>query len=68
MNNQRRPFKNVSELVVCDVKKEISTTAKRYIDLIQEYQSGPGGILVGDVLNGQVSTLFFLVDSENKLS
>jgi hypothetical protein len=55
MNNQRRSFRNVSELVICDVKKEVSTTAKRYIDLIREYQNEPSISLPGDVLNGQVS-------------
>ncbi|CAF3963604.1 unnamed protein product, partial [Rotaria sp. Silwood1] len=52
MNNQRRSFKNVNELVICDVKKEILTTAKRYIELIQEYQNKSSIIFPGDVLNG----------------
>lgn len=59
MNNQRRPFKNVSELVLCDVKKEISLTAKRYMALIQEYQHEAKPILPSDVLNGQVGVGFF---------
>ncbi|CAF4366869.1 unnamed protein product, partial [Rotaria magnacalcarata] len=45
---------NVSELVLCDVKKEISSTAKRYVNLIQEYQNQPRMVLPGDVLNGQI--------------
>lgn len=56
MNNQRRSFRNVSELVLCDVKKEISSTAKLYVNLIQEYQNQPRITLPGDVLNGQVSS------------
>ena len=58
MNNQRRSFKNVSELVLCDVKKEISSTAKRYVNLILEYQNEARFILPGDILNGQVCTFF----------
>ncbi|CAF3710089.1 unnamed protein product [Rotaria socialis] len=54
MNNRRRSFRNVSELVLCDVKKEISSTAKRYVNLIQEYQNQPRMVLPGDVLNGQI--------------
>ncbi|CAF1199868.1 unnamed protein product [Rotaria sordida] len=54
LNNQRRSFKNISELVTCDVKKEILTTAKRYIDLIQEYQYESNIIFPGDLLNGQI--------------
>ncbi|CAF1321466.1 unnamed protein product [Didymodactylos carnosus] len=37
MSNQRCPFKNVSELVINDVKKEITTTTKTYLNLIREY-------------------------------
>ncbi|CAF1187055.1 unnamed protein product [Rotaria sordida] len=53
MNNQRRSFKNISELVVCDVKEEILSTAARYVNLIREYQNASKLFLPGDVLNGQ---------------
>ncbi|CAF4669473.1 unnamed protein product, partial [Rotaria sp. Silwood2] len=59
LNNQRRSLKNISELVICDVKKEILTTAKRYIDLIQEYQYESSIIFPDDVLNGPISIFFF---------
>ncbi|CAF4124476.1 unnamed protein product [Rotaria sp. Silwood2] len=54
LNGQRRSFKNVSELVLYDVKKEISSTARRYINLIQEYQNERRPMLPSDVLNGQI--------------
>ncbi len=60
LNKQRRSFKNASELVICDVRKEILSTAKRYADLIREYQNESKPVLPGDVLNGQVSTLILM--------
>ncbi|CAF1557829.1 unnamed protein product, partial [Didymodactylos carnosus] len=56
MNNQRRPFKNVSELVINDVKKEITTTTKTYLNLIREYPTQSSTLLPCDVLNGEVYT------------
>ncbi|CAF1397064.1 unnamed protein product [Adineta steineri] len=56
MHNQSRPFRNVSELVICDIKKEILSTAKRYIHLIQEYQNESKLILPGDVVHGKIYT------------
>ncbi|CAF4521079.1 unnamed protein product [Didymodactylos carnosus] len=37
INNQRRSFKYVSELVISDAQKEISSTTKLYLNLIREY-------------------------------
>ena len=58
MNGQRRSFKNVSEMVICDVKKEISTTAKKYMPLILDYPKKSEQLIFCDVPNGQVSELF----------
>ena len=57
MNGHRRPFKNVSEVVICDMKREILTTAKRYMPLIHEYSRQSKDVLPCDIPNGQVSPL-----------
>ena len=57
MNGHRRPFKNVSEMVICDVKREILTTAKRYMPLIHEYSRQSKDVLPCDIPNGQASLL-----------
>ncbi|CAF4307728.1 unnamed protein product [Rotaria magnacalcarata] len=59
LNNQHRSFKNLSELVICDVKQEIAKVANRYSNIIREYQNETNIILPGDVLNAQVSTNLF---------
>ena len=58
MNNKRRSFRNISELVICDIKQEIIAREKRYINLIQEYQNESKTTLPGDVLQGQASNIF----------
>ena len=58
MNNKRRSFRNISELVIYDIKQEIIARVKRYINLIQEYQNESKAILPGDVLHEQASTIF----------
>ncbi|CAF1687746.1 unnamed protein product, partial [Didymodactylos carnosus] len=37
LNNLRRPFSNVSELVINDVKEEIRSVARPYLNIICEY-------------------------------
>ncbi|CAM4823140.1 unnamed protein product [Rotaria magnacalcarata] len=54
LNNQHRSFKNLSELVICDVKQEIAKVANRYSNIIREYQNETNIILPGDVLNAQI--------------
>jgi hypothetical protein len=53
-NDKRRPFMNVVELVTNDVKDEIRSTAKRYLNLINEYSNCSNDILPCDVPNGSV--------------
>lgn len=67
MNNQRRPFKNISELVICNVKQEIASIAKRYINIIHEYQNESKVALPGDVLNGQVSIAYLTLFAINSV-
>lgn len=55
MNGQTRPFKNVSEMVICNVKKEISTTVKRHLHLILEYPKKSKQLLPCDIPNSNVS-------------
>jgi hypothetical protein len=45
---------NVIELVCNNIKDEIYSTAKRYINLINEYSECSDTILPADVLNGSV--------------
>ncbi|CAF1239252.1 unnamed protein product [Adineta ricciae] len=54
LNKQRRPFMNVIELVFNDVKDEIYSTAKRYINLINEYSTCSSAIFPSDVPNGSI--------------
>ncbi|CAF1510553.1 unnamed protein product, partial [Didymodactylos carnosus] len=54
LNNQRRPFMNVSELVINDIHYEIRTTAERYMDLINEYPQRAKDLLPCDIINGTV--------------
>lgn len=56
MNGHRRPFRNVSEMVICDVKKELSTTVKQYMPLVLDYPKKSNHLLPCDILNGQVSS------------
>ena len=60
LNNQCRSFRNISELVVCDVRQEITALAKRYVNIILEYQNDSNAILPSDVLHGEVSHEWFL--------
>ncbi|CAF3949437.1 unnamed protein product [Rotaria sp. Silwood1] len=53
-NNKRRPFMNVIELATNNVKDEIFSTAKRYINLINEYYIRSKDILSCDVINGSL--------------
>ena len=53
-HGRRRPFTNVSELVVNGVKDEIRSTAQRYLNLIMEYPDCAHRVLPSDVLNGSV--------------
>ncbi|CAF2846948.1 unnamed protein product [Rotaria sp. Silwood2] len=54
LNNSRRPFINVIELAINDIENEISSTAKRYINLINEYSKCANAVLSSDVLNGSI--------------
>ncbi|CAF4503456.1 unnamed protein product [Rotaria socialis] len=53
-NDKRRPFMNVIELATNNVKDEIFSTAKRYINLINEYYIRSKDILPCDALNGSI--------------
>lgn len=59
MNGQRRAFRNVSEMVICDVKKEVSTTVQRHMHLILEYPKKSKQLLPCDIPNSDVSYWFF---------
>ena len=59
MNNQHRSFRNISELVICDVRQEVTALAKRYVNIILEYQNESKDMLPSDVLHGEVSYEFF---------
>ncbi|CAF4059345.1 unnamed protein product [Rotaria sp. Silwood2] len=54
LNNTRRPFRNVIEVVTNDIRDEISLTAKRYINLINEYYQCSNTFLPCDVINGSI--------------
>jgi hypothetical protein len=54
LNNKRRSFLNVIELAINNVKNEIYSTAKRYINLINEYSNCSNTLLPYDVPNGSI--------------
>ena len=55
LHGRRRPFMNVSELVINDVKNEICSTAQRYLNLINEYADCAHRVLPSDVPNGSIN-------------
>jgi hypothetical protein len=55
LHGRRRPFMNVSELVINDVKNEIRSTAQRYLNLINEYADCAHRVLPSDVPNGSIN-------------
>ena len=54
LHRKRRPFMNVSELVINDVKEEIRSTAQRYFNLINEYADCAHRVLPADIPNGSI--------------
>ncbi len=54
LNNKRHSFLNVIELVVNNIKDESYSTAKRCINLINEYSACSNTILPYDVANGSI--------------
>ena len=54
LNDKRRPYMNVVELVINNVKEEIRSIAKRYMNLINEYPKCAKDILPCDIPNGSV--------------
>ncbi|CAF4047187.1 unnamed protein product [Rotaria magnacalcarata] len=54
LNNVRRPFRNVIEVAINNIKDEVYATAKRHINLINEYSQCSNVFLPYDVLNGSI--------------
>ncbi|CAF1056215.1 unnamed protein product, partial [Rotaria magnacalcarata] len=54
LNNVRRPFRNVIEVAINNIKYEVYATAKRHINLINEYSQCSNVFLPYDVLNGSI--------------
>ena len=68
LNGQRRPYKNVGEMFVCDVKEQLSIVVRRYMNLILEYLNQPTAIIPHDVINGLVMFLLISLKSNLNLS
>ena len=68
MNGRPRPSKNVSEMVICDVRKEIVATAKRYINLILQYPKQSKENIPCDIPNGQVIAFISSIDKSNSFA
>lgn len=54
LNGKYRPFSNVSELALNDVRREIRYRIEMYASIMNDYRSKSTSVLPGDVMNGNV--------------